>query len=164
MFLWVFKCFVVVLFYCCYVPAWGFLGFYVSPRRRGAWRVSTCFCVSAIRRISTRRFLNWISALRSLIGERIELIYRCKAAFTRRFINAVLNKQLKAEGGLWKTARRRRASRRGEAPTCGHEELVEAFPKPRPGFSGPSSEVSRTASALCLSCCPSRTIQTVGAC
>ena len=152
---------VVLLLLCAGVGVFGFLCF-----SEASWGLACfyVFCVSAIRRISARRFLNWISTLRSLIGERIELIYRCKAAFTRRFINAVLNKQLKAEGGLWKTARRRRTSRRGDAPPCGHEELVEAFPKPRPGFSGPSSEVSRTASALCLSCCPSRAIQTVGAC
>jgi hypothetical protein len=39
------------------------------------------FCVA-------RRFINWISALHSLLGGRVERFDRCKTRFTRRFINA----------------------------------------------------------------------------
>jgi hypothetical protein len=39
------------------------------------------FCVA-------RRFINWISALHSLLGRRIERFDRCKTSLTRRFINA----------------------------------------------------------------------------
>jgi len=43
--------------------------------------VSLRFCVA-------RRFINWISALRSSLGGRIERFDRCKTRFTRRFINS----------------------------------------------------------------------------
>jgi hypothetical protein len=39
------------------------------------------FCVA-------RRFINWISALHSLLGGRIERFDKCKTSLTRRFINA----------------------------------------------------------------------------
>ncbi len=39
------------------------------------------FCVA-------RRFINWISALHSLLGGRVERFDRCKTCSTRRFINA----------------------------------------------------------------------------
>jgi len=39
------------------------------------------FCVA-------RHFINWISALHSLLGGRVERFDRCKTCLTRRFINA----------------------------------------------------------------------------
>ncbi len=41
-----------------------------------------------LRRMSARRFINWISALHSLLGGRVERFDRCKTCLTRRFINA----------------------------------------------------------------------------
>ncbi len=41
-----------------------------------------------LRRMSARRFINWISALHSLLGGRVERFDRCKTSLTLRFINA----------------------------------------------------------------------------
>jgi hypothetical protein len=63
---------------CLYVAAWGVA---VVVLVEVGFGVGLRFCVA-------RRFINWISALHSLLGGRVERFDRCKTRFTRRFINA----------------------------------------------------------------------------
>jgi hypothetical protein len=63
---------------CLYVAAWGVVVVVLVETSLG---VGLRFCVA-------RRFINWISALHSLLGGRIERFDRCKTCLTRRFINA----------------------------------------------------------------------------
>jgi len=63
---------------CLCVVAWGVV---VVVLVEVGFGVGLRFCVA-------RRFINWISALHSLLGGRVERFDRCKTRFTRRFINA----------------------------------------------------------------------------
>jgi hypothetical protein len=63
---------------CLYVAAWGVV---VVVLVEVGFGVGLRFCVA-------RRFINWISALHSLLGGRVERFDRCKTCSTRRFINA----------------------------------------------------------------------------
>jgi hypothetical protein len=60
------------------VVAWGVV---VVVLVEVGFGVGLRFCVA-------RRFINWISALHSLLGGRVERFDRCKTRFSRRFINA----------------------------------------------------------------------------
>jgi hypothetical protein len=71
-------CFVLVLwelFEC------GGVGVVVVVLVETGLGVGLRFCVA-------RRFINWISALQSLFGGRVERFDRCKTSQIRRFINA----------------------------------------------------------------------------
>ena len=61
-----------------YAAAWGVV---VVVLVEVGFGVGLRFCVA-------RRFINWISALHSLLGGRVERFDRCKTSLTRRFINA----------------------------------------------------------------------------
>jgi len=63
---------------CLCVAVWGVVVVVLVETGLG---VGLRFCVA-------RRFINWISALHSLLGGRVERFDRCKTRFTRRFINA----------------------------------------------------------------------------
>jgi hypothetical protein len=63
---------------CLCVVAWGVV---VVVLVEVGFGVGLRFCVA-------QRFINWISALHSLLGGRVERFDRCKTSFTRRFINA----------------------------------------------------------------------------
>jgi hypothetical protein len=63
---------------CLCVVAWGVVVVVLVETGLG---VGLRFCVA-------RRFINWISALHSLLGWRVERFDRCKTHLTRRFINA----------------------------------------------------------------------------
>ena len=63
---------------CLCVVAWGVV---VVVLVEVGFGVGLRFCVAL-------RFINWISALHSLLGGRVERFDRCKTRFTRRFINA----------------------------------------------------------------------------
>jgi len=71
-------CFVLVLWglFVC-----GGVGVVVVDLVEVGFGVGLRFCVA-------RRFINWISALHSLLGRRVERFDRCKTRSTRRFINA----------------------------------------------------------------------------
>jgi len=88
---WFLSVSVVVLGVCRGVFCVGFVG--VVCLYAAAWGVVVVVLVETslgvgLRRMSARRFINWISALHSLLGGRIERFDRCKTSLTRRFINA----------------------------------------------------------------------------
>ena len=89
--MWVFKCFCgcfggllwcVLCWFCggCLFVCGG-AGVVVVVLVETGLGVGLRFCVA-------RRFINWISALHSLLGGRVERFDRCKTSLTRRFINA----------------------------------------------------------------------------
>jgi len=63
---------------CLYAAAWGVVVVVLVEAGLG---VGLWFCVA-------RRFINWISALHSILGGRVERFDRCKTRSTRRFIDA----------------------------------------------------------------------------
>ena len=72
--------FVLVLWGLLVCVGWGG-GVVVVVLVEVGFGVGLRFCV-------VRRFINWISALHSLLSGRVERFDRCKTRFTRRFINA----------------------------------------------------------------------------
>jgi hypothetical protein len=89
-FVWVIKCFC-----CCSGVCRGVfcVGMGVGCLHVAAWGVVVVVLVEvefgvALRFCVARRFINWISALHSLLGGGLERFDRCKTCFTRRFINS----------------------------------------------------------------------------
>ena len=82
MFLWLFGglswCVFVLVLWGLFVC--GSVGVVVVVLVEVGFGVGLWFCVA-------RRFINWISALHSLLGRRVERFDRCKTCSTRRFIN-----------------------------------------------------------------------------